>query len=500
MFFKNEGDLFLILRGAYFSLHLQVKTSFPCLKMIKTRYYIWPVFVFFALISCVGKSDRLDWAQSCFDKGIAFEEVSMFDSAAVCYLSAIGSLDPDEEVYAEALGAYYNRIALLLFKSEINKEAEKLFEKAIAYNSRLSEKSQLSESYRGLWKCYCVDKGGILDSTLLKTVRLIPDIRDKEELFKAKNALAYYFLMSGDYASAMQYSSELEALSPDTVSYYKSCLVRGSIFYASGQLDSALVYTRKAACSNYIYTRASAYENLYEMTGDNLYRDRYDQLNDSIAGLMKPAKVNTAFYGELIHNMDMEYARKIHTFLWLGGIGALIVVVVIVVVLLLYFRRRNVALRSGLESESQTPGIVGGTSEAPLEMEKKSETLQREIVEQIKMVTAQKNKRFVKSEVFKQTVVHIEGGTVFLTPALRDSLFESLRKEYALLHRLLTTYFSFSDEEFYFFCLSSLGLSTKECAACRCVSMSAIRVLRKRVNDKMRRYITIDALFQAVKL
>ena len=146
------------------------------------------------------------------------------------------------------------------------------------------------------------------------------------------------------------------------------------------------------------------------------------------------------------------------------------------------------------------PGATGKAPETPLEMEKKSESLQREIVEQIHAITEQRNKRFVKSDIYKQTVAFIKGGTVFLSPALRDSLFESLRKEYALLHRLLVTYFSFSDEEFYFFCLSSLGLGTKECAACRCVSMSAIRVLRKRVNDKMRRYITIDSLFQTVKL
>ena len=75
-----------------------------------------------------------------------------------------------------------------------------------------------------------------------------------------------------------------------------------------------------------------------------------------------------------------------------------------------------------------------------------------------------------------------------------------MKAEYALLYQLLTTYFSFSDEEFYFFCLSSLGLNTKESAACRSVSLSAIRVLRKRVNDKMRKYITTEALFESIKL
>lgn len=488
------------MRGGDFSLHLRLRD--PCfqLGMLKTRYYILIGFIVAALFSCGRQGRGLDRAEAYYERGLAFEKESMLDSAVVCYLSAIKSLDPDDEYYAAPLGAYYNRIALLLFKSEINKEAEKMFEKAIAYNAQLPEKSQLSESYRGLWKCYCVDKGGVLDTSLLQTVKLIPDIRDKEELFKAKNALAYYFLMTGDYVSAMKYSAELETLSPDEVSYYKSCLVKGNIFYASGQLDSALWYTRKAANSSYIYTRASAYETLYEMTGDSSCLNRYTQLNDSILKIMKPAKVNTAFYSELIHNMDLEYARKIHTFLWLGGIGVAMVVGLIGVTLLFYFRRRNAVRRPAPEAVIPVPGAAGRAPETPLEMEKKSESLQREIVEQIHAITEQRNKRFVKSDIYKQTVAFIKGGTVFLSPALRDSLFESLRKEYALLHRLLVTYFSFSDEEFYFFCLSSLGLGTKECAACRCVSMSAIRVLRKRVNDKMRRYITIDSLFQTVKL
>ena len=82
-------------------------------------------------------------------------------------------------------------------------------------------------------------------------------------------------------------------------------------------------------------------------------------------------------------------------------------------------------------------------------------------------------------------------GTGYLNPYVK-----SMR----LLYQLLTAYFSFSDEEFYFFCLSSLGLNTKECAACRSVSVSAIRVLRKRINDKMHKYITVEELFQEIKL
>lgn len=462
--------------------------------MIKPVYYILAIlFMGLSFSSCMGRDAEARQAATHFNEGIVFEEKNMLDSAAVCYLSAIGSLNPDNASNFEALGAYYNRIALLLFKSEINDEAEKMFREAIAFNSRLSDKGPLSESYRGLWKCFCVDNTESLDTTILKTVELIPYIQDKEELYKTKNALAYYFLISGNYDSAMKYSTEIEALSPDTVSYYKNCLVKGSIFYAEGNLDSAIVYTKKAACSSYIYTKTSAYESLYAMTGDSRYYDFFHALNDSIAGMMKPAKVNSAFYGKLINNMNVEYSRKIHDRTVLSIVITAIIAVMIG--LFLYFFIKKRAMRTNLvEPTEELP------HEVSVEMERKGESLQREIVEQIKEITTHKNKRFVKSEVFKKTVAHIEGGTVFLSASLRDSLFDSLKTEYVLLYQLLTTYFSFSDEEFYFFCLSSLGLTTKECAACRSVSMSAIRVLRKRVNDKMRKYITIDELFQDIKL
>lgn len=164
--------------------------------MLRLIHYISVFPLFILLFSCAGRVVEADKASTYFEKGVAFEDKNMFDSAAVYYLSAISSLDSSRISDFDALGAYYNRIALLLFKSNINEEAEKMFRKAITFNSMLSDKSQLSESYRGLWKCYYVDKEGGIDTTLLKTIELIPQIESEEELYKTKNALSYYFLIS----------------------------------------------------------------------------------------------------------------------------------------------------------------------------------------------------------------------------------------------------------------------------------------------------------------
>ena len=96
--------------------------------MIKPVYYILAIlFMGLSFSSCMGRDAEARQAATHFNEGIVFEEKNMLDSAAVCYLSAIGSLNPDKSSNFEALGAYYNRIALLLFKSEINDEAEKMF-------------------------------------------------------------------------------------------------------------------------------------------------------------------------------------------------------------------------------------------------------------------------------------------------------------------------------------------------------------------------------------
>ena len=297
-----------------------------------------------------------------------------------------------------------------------------------------------------------------------------------------------------DVAIISKYNSEIRPLCRDSVLFYKSCLVRGSIFCGEGNIDSAIYYTKKAARSNYIYTKTSAYENLYAMTGDSVYLGLYRSLCDSIAGMVKPAKVNSAFYGELINNMNVEYSRRIHDRTLLSIVCTAVVVVLVSIFLFYFFRRKIIPNKQHIEVEEEN------NRETSTEIEKRTEALQREIVERIGEITAQKNKRFVKSEFFKEVTEYIEGGNVFLTISLRDRLFKSLRQEYALLYQLLTAYFSFSDEEFYFFCLSSLGLNTKECAACRSVSVSAIRVLRKRINDKMHKYITVEELFQEIKL
>ena len=292
----------------------------------------------------------------------------------------------------------------------------------------------------------------------------------------------------------MKYNSEIRPLCRDSVLFYKSCLVRGSIFCGEGNIDSAIYYTKEAARSDYIYTKTSAYESLYAMTGDSVYFELYHSLCDSIAGMVKPAKVNSAFYGELINNMNVEYSRRIHDRTLLSIVCTAAVVVLVGIFLFYFFRRKIIPNKQHIEVEEEN------NRETSTEIEKRTEALQREIVERIGEITAQKNKRFLKSEFFKEVTEYIEGGNVFLTISLRDRLFKSLRQEYALLYQLLTAYFSFSDEEFYFFCLSSLGLNTKECAACRSVSVSAIRVLRKRINDKMHKYITVEELFQEIKL
>ena len=143
--------------------------------------------------------------------------------------------------------------------------------------------------------------------------------------------------------------------------------------------------------------------------------------------MVKPAKVNSAFYGELINNMNVEYSRRIHDRTLLSIVCTAAVVVLVGIFLFYFFRRKIIPNNQHIEVEEEN------NRETSTEIEKRTEALQREIVERIGEITAQKNKRFVKSEFFKEVTKYIEGGNVFLTISLRDRLFKSLRQEFLLL-------------------------------------------------------------------
>ena len=64
--------------------------------MLRLIHYISVFPLFILLFSCAGRVVEEDKASTYFEKGVAFEDKNMFDSAAVYYLSAISSLDSVE--------------------------------------------------------------------------------------------------------------------------------------------------------------------------------------------------------------------------------------------------------------------------------------------------------------------------------------------------------------------------------------------------------------------
>lgn len=447
------------------------------------------------LAACAGKvgsTDDCRAADSCYRKAVDFEAKERFDSATEYYLAAIYSLDSSKQENFKPLGLYCNKIASLLYKNDINSQSIAMLEKAVRYNSSLTDKSQLSESYRGLWKNRMVLGDGKVDSTILLLRDILPQIADTADLYKAKNSLSYYYFLTGDYDKALSYNTEIYEICDDTVAYYKCRLVRSGIFLGKGLKDSAMVYAKEALRSPYIFTRGAAFLRLFDITGDSSYVAIADQISDTIAKQQKPDKVNAAYYGKIIDRMNAEHSLEIEA-RKKREVAIVVAIVVVMAAGLLVFRMK-------VASSKRKAGSDDAGNASVVAMQKRAEDLQKELLRQVFDILEIKNHRFKRSGAFSSAMQHIDGGNKFLTSDAKTAFYDSLHKEYALLYKIMMSHFSFSEEECNLFCLCKLGLTTKECAACRNVSDSAIRVLRKRINDKMRKFITIGELFERIRL
>ena len=99
---------------------------------------------------------------------------------------------------------------------------------------------------------------------------------------------------------------------------------------------------------------------------------------------------------------------------------------------------------------------------------------------------------FKRSAFYKKLPALIENGDAILRVDKREEMQKAIDKDFMLLHHSLATYFDISEEEFVLYCLSVAGFSTKECAACRGVSVSAIRMQRMRMNNKIKSFFSSD--------
>lgn len=77
--------------------------------MLRLIRYISVFSLFILLFSCADRVVEADKASTYFEKGVAFEDKNMFDSAAVYYLSAISSLDSSRISDFDALGAFIRK-------------------------------------------------------------------------------------------------------------------------------------------------------------------------------------------------------------------------------------------------------------------------------------------------------------------------------------------------------------------------------------------------------
>lgn len=133
------------------------------------------------------------------------------------------------------------------FYSILNFYLCKCIQKAFEYNSISNEKSKASYSLRGIGKSFAYRYHS--DSALyyyLSAYKLIPQIKDSNEIANIYNNLANTYSRLNNYDSALNCIKKAILFNKDTAKIYNHYLTKAGILIANHQYDSATIYLKKA--------------------------------------------------------------------------------------------------------------------------------------------------------------------------------------------------------------------------------------------------------------
>lgn len=85
-----------------------------------------------------------------------------------------------------------------------------------------------------------------------------------------------------------------------------------------------------------------------------------------------------------------------------------------------------------------------------------------------------------------------------LSVAERDLVHQVMKRSFYLYVKELSHYVPLADDDYYLCCMALAGFSTKQCALCRGVGDTAIRVRRKRIKEKMGIYFHSEKLYDSI--
>ena len=456
--------------------------------------YICAFFILLVLLSCNNASHKEAEAQRMFDYGMKLESDNVPDSAVYFYRKAIDLIGEDKP--SELLVDLHIRLGNLLRTHHLYGRALQEHRLALDVSKQIDHSSCIVKTMREVGKDFLYQNRP--DSALIYIQRaliLAEQVKDSLEIMAAHNNLSVVYNELDSLEKAIEHAYESIRLSTDSLFIYRNYSAIGQMFMQVEQYDSAYYYSLQGSVSPNLFTRATCYKQLREsarMLGDEQAYERYtvllEQANDSINLINRTeAMGETEYKHELEQMLNTE---KIRYYRWLA-----IIIVFIVVCLFVYgFHKYGKRKRSDRIGADLCQGVgcrenVGAVVDNG-RSERESVSLQvynerEELCRLIEMKGDVCARSFVRTKMYKSVKSWIDAKSdSVLSIDEQQVVAELIHKSFGEYIEALRKHLGLTQDETLLCCLMKCGFSTRECAACKGVSVNAIRTQKSRIKSK----------------
>ena len=462
-----------------------------------------------ALFSCKGKSDDR-YVGELAKQSLEYIDKNRLDSAVVMNLKILENIDTAAVDNFGIIANTYNNLGDIFYKATIFDKAFRMYKLGLEYARTLNDKTEESHSRRGIWRCSYMMKLPEKDTAIANFATLIPYIKSDKEISSLYNNITGYFMYNGNSDSAFLYNQIAIDKSADSLTLYRNWGIRSELFINEENYDSAWHYAWLASHSTDIYTRAASIFRLgriseYENKDSSIYFLKYyGSLLDSINNIKTRDSINVILYKKQLSAVQDKVSRD-HTIMTILTLTLLVVACGLTAFFIMASRRNRIMrheavalkkrlyeLNEELNENYKKVEDYKQYSEQYQDLQARQKHMEETFVAQLVDARNKCINTFKKSSFYKKLPSLIDSGDGILKLDKRKEMQDVINKDFMLLRHSLATYFNISDEEFTLFCLSASGFSTKECAACRGVTMSAIRMQRMRINNKIKSFFSTD--------
>ena len=234
------------------------------------------LLLLFLMPSCGGHRREV---QALFARAAQWEEAGHPDSALADYRRVLLLLEEWDDAESEARA--HAKAGELLFLHSLYDFSLEEYRQACVPAARLSDKTLLSASLRGMGKNYWMkDSMRRAGECFRRALQCVAQVADSQEVGALYNNVALHHSFQGAYAEALRMSRFSLLYAPDDTMRHRSYLLRGHVCMGMGQYDSAAYYYGLCVDFPEIYLRGSAslsLMRLYEQLGDMQRADAYSK-------------------------------------------------------------------------------------------------------------------------------------------------------------------------------------------------------------------------------